>query len=194
MNRTFVVIALSGLLILAVCGSSGADSSGARAVSGDRCWEWFSWLVGAIGVIGTVGAAFLGVRATLKTLRHRQYETAAKMLQAVDQPRGPDYVTRTAAIAALAKLAMDYPEDYDEPVMRTFEAFLSFPPLYGVNAAKEGQVDYTSRDTVAIVQTIEKRSKKQRATYQVSLPPDRPFRVTAGGDVECNPNYKNRMA
>ncbi len=73
--------------------------------------------------------------------------------------------------------------------MRAFEAFLSFPPRYGKNAEKEGQVDYTSRDTVAVVQTINKRSRKQREAYPITLPPNRPFRVTENSDVERNPDY-----
>ena len=105
-----------------------------------------------------------------------------------------NYFTRTAAIASLAKLAKDYPKDYDEPVMRAFEALLSFPPRYGKKAEKEGQVDYTSRDTVAIMQTINNRPKKWRKAYSISLPPDRPFRVTNEGDVEPNPDYDEPMA
>ena len=176
---------------LTLLGCDGADSSGESAATDGGSWEWLSWLVGTIGAVGAVGAAFLGVRATLKTLRHSQYETAAKMIQTGHhQSGGWNYVTRTAAIATLAKLAKDYPKDYDEPVMRAFEAFLSFPPRYGRNAEKEGQVDYTSRDTVAIVQTINQRSRKQREAYSISLPPDRPFRVNGKGDVERNPDYE----
>ena len=74
--------------------------------------------------------------------------------------------------------------------MRAFEAFLSFPPRYGENAEKEGQVDYTSRETVAIVETINSRKACARDRYRVSLPPDRPFLVTDRGDVERNPGYK----
>ena len=180
---------LAATLMLSGC--DGAASSGESAATAGGSWEWLSWLVGIIGAVGAVGAAFLGVRATLKTLRHSQYETAAKMIWSGDHRSGGwNYVTRTAAIATLAKLAKDYPRDYDEPVMRAFEAFLSFPPRYGRNAEKEGQVDYTSRDTVAIVQTINKRARKQREAYPMTLPPDRPFRVTEQGDVECNPDYK----
>ncbi|MDE0343101.1 MAG: hypothetical protein OXK82_08035 [Deltaproteobacteria bacterium] len=171
---------------------------GARADShGGGGWEWLASLPGLIAALVGVAAlitAIFGVRATLKTLRHKQYETASNMLQAVDQERGPGYVSRTAAVAFLAQLASRYPKDYDEPVMRTFEAFLCFPPRYGKNARKEGQVDYTSRDTVAIVETINKRHPKQREAYRISLPPHRPFRVTEGGDVEPNPDYDDPYA
>lgn len=187
------ICTFAATLMLSGCG--GADSSGESGATGRGSWDWLSWLVGAIGAIGAVGAAFLGVKATLKTLRHSQYETAAKMIHSGDHRSGGwNYVTRTAAIATLAKLAKDYPDDYDEPVMRAFEAFLSFPPRYGRNAENEGQVDYTSRDTVAIVQTINKRVRKQREAYPISLPPGRPFRITAEGDVEPNPDYEEPKA
>ena len=182
------IYVLTATLVLSGC--DGADTGAGSTAVGGGSLEWLSWLVGIIGVIGAFGAAFLGVKATLKTLRHSQYETAAKMIQSGDHRSGGwNYVTRTAAMATLAKLAKDYPDDYDEPVMRAFEAFLSFPPRYGKNAGKEGQVDHTSRDTVAIVQTINKRSRKQKEAYPISLPPDRPFRVTAKGGVEPNPDY-----
>lgn len=184
---------LAATLMLSGC--DGADSSGENVATGGGSWEWFRWSVGTTVAIGAVVAAIFGVRATLKTLRHKQYETAANLIMSGDHRSGGwMYVTRTAAVAALAKLAKDYPKDYDEPVMRAFEAFLSFPPRYGRNATKEGQVDYTSRDTIAIVQTINQRSSKQRKAYPISLPPDRPFRVTAEGGVERNPDYEEPVA
>lgn len=195
--KAFLVPATLCMLAATVMlsGCDGADSIEETAATGGISWELFQWLVGTIVAIGTIVAAIFGVRATLKTLRHKQYETAANLILSGDQRSGGwKYVTRTAAVAALAKLAKDYPKDYDEPVMRAFEAFLSFPPRYGRNAAKEGQVDYTSRDTVAVVQTINRRARKQRQAYPISLPPDRPFRVTAAGDVEPNPDYTDPEA
>ena len=195
--KSFLLPATISILApaLTLSGCDGVDSSGENVTTGGGSWDWLSWLVGTFVAIGAVVAAFFGVRATLKTLRHSQYETAAKMIETGDYPSGGlNHVTRTAAIASLAKLAEDYPKDYDEPVMRAFKAFLSFPPRYGRNAEKEGQVDYTSRDTVAILQTINKRSRKQRGAYPISLPPDRPFRVTAEGGVERNPDYEEPVA
>ena len=155
------------------------------------CLELFAKLVLAFAAFGAVVTAWFNWNATLKTLRNKQYEMAAAQLIGAGKSGDLSYVTRTAAIAALAKLAKDHPADYDEPVMRTFEAFLSFPPRYGKNALKEGQVDYTSCDTVAIVQTINNRPKQRRHTYRINLPPDRPFRVTRNGGVEKNPQYND---
>ena len=90
---------------------------------------------GPIVAIATIVVAFISVRSTLKTLRHKQYETAANM---ISSEGGLRHFTRTAAIGSLAKLAKDYPKEYDEPVMRAFEAFLSFPPRYGRNARERG--------------------------------------------------------
>lgn len=165
--------------------------------SGDGGESWTAWpelaakLGLAVAALGAVATAWFNGNATLRTLWNKQYEVAASQLRGAGQSGGWSYVTRTAAIATLAKLAKDHPADYDEPVMRTFEAFLSFPPRYDRNAAKEGQVDYTSRDTEAVVQTINKRSQEQRCTYRIELPPDRPFRVTQDGGVEKNPEYED---
>ena len=101
-----------------------------------------------ITAVVAVGGVALTWKSAQRTLRHRQYETAAAQLNTMHEQRPLNYVVRTAAIATLAKLAKDHPKDFDEPVMRAFEAFLSFPPRYGENAEKQGQVDYTSRDTV----------------------------------------------
>ncbi len=165
---------------------------------GNPIWIELAWPIATvISALIAVRGAFLTWRSAEKTLRHKQYETAAAQLQDVNTPGSLNYVTRTAAIATLAKLAKDHPEDYDEPVMRAFEAFLSFPPRYGKNAKKENQVDYTSRDTVAITDAINGRPKGwwrgecwQKA-YAIGLPPDRPFRVTQDGKVECNPDYED---
>ena len=145
------------------------------------------WPITALIAVVGVYVTWISARTTLK---HRQFETAAAQLQGASESGGLNYLTRTAAIATLAKLARDHPKDYDELVMRVFEAFLSFPPCYGSNAAKEGQVDYTSRETVAIVDAIKRRTKRARDRYRLSLPPDRPFQVTPEGDVEPNPDYK----
>ena len=155
-----------------------------------------AWPIATVISTGiAVAGAVLTWRSAQKTLKHKQYETAAAQLRGVSTPGSWNYVTRTAAIATLAKLAKDHPNDYDEPVMRAFEAFLSFPPRYGQNAKKQGKVDYTSRDTVAITDTINERPKGwwtwrgwQKA-YAIDLPPCRPFRVTRDGKVEPNPDY-----
>ena len=163
---------------------------------GSSIWIELAWPIATVISAGiAVGGAFLTWKSAQKTLRHKQYETASAQLRSVSTAGHWNYVTRTAAIATLAKLAKDYPKDYDEPVMRAFEAFLSFPPRYGTNAVKEGQVDYTSRDTVAIVDAINDRPKgwcrwgTWVKAYAIKLPPRRPFRVTDHGGVERNPNY-----
>ena len=152
----------------------------------------------AFAAVISVASAYGAWRATIKTLKHRQFDTAAARLKSVGTPGNWSYVTRTAAIATLAKLAKDHPKDFDEPVMRAFEAFLSFPPRYGQHSENERQVDYTSRDTVAIVETINNRPKGWRRwwkywcwqeAYLISLPPNRPFRVTQDGKVEKNSDY-----
>lgn len=73
--------------------------------------------------------------------------------------------------------------------MRVFQTFLDFPPRYGENHEKQDQVDYTSCDTVAIVEAIEKRKGRTRCRYTIRLTEGRPFRVNAAGNAEPNPDY-----
>lgn len=103
--------------------------------------------------------------------------------------RGSSYIGRTAGAVTLADLALKNPDQYDERVMRVFQSFLDFPPRYGKNHDKEGQVDYTSIDTATIVEAISNRKDRERQKYMIRLTKGRPFRVNDTGDVERNPDY-----
>ena len=78
--------------------------------------------------------------------------------------------------------------------MRVFLSFLDFPPRYGKNHEMEGRVDYTSIDTVTIVETINKRKDRERQKYTIRLTEKRPFRVNDAGNVEKNPEYNDPAA
>jgi hypothetical protein len=96
--------------------------------------------------------------------------------------RGTSYVGRTAGAVTLADLALRNPDEYDERVMRVFQSFLDFPPRYGTHHEKEGQqVDYSSIDTITIVEAIEERKDRERRKYTVRLTEGRPFRVNDAG-------------
>ena len=131
--------------------------------------------------------AFRRFRVADKNRLEDQFIIGAKLLDYKAIPTA--YVGRTAGAVALADLALKEPDDYDERVMRVFQAFLDFPPRYGENHEHEGQVDYTSIDTVTIVETIAKRQKGARDRYPMRLTRRRPFRVNAEGNVEPNPEY-----
>ena len=108
--------------------------------------------------------------------------------------RNTSYIGRTAGAVTLADLAIKHPEEYDERVMRVFQSYLDFPPRYGENHEKEWQVDYTSIDTLTIVEAINRRKNKEKCNYRMRLTKDRPFRVTEKGEVERNPDYKDPAA
>ena len=117
-----------------------------------------------------------------------QFKTGAERLGAAS------YSLRTAGAVTLADLALSEPGEYDERVMRAFQAFLDFPPRYGENHEKQDQVDYTSIDSLTILEAIEKREKKARERYAIRLTEGRPYRVNNEGNVERNPNYDDPAA
>lgn len=120
-----------------------------------------------------------------RTRLEKQFVDGANLLD----HREVAYSGRTAGAVTLADLALNHPDEYDERVMRVFQPFLDFPPRYGKNHRKEGQVDYTSHDTVAIVDAINRRRDRERRRYRISLGEGRPFRVNPDGSVEQNPEY-----
>ena len=104
-------------------------------------------------------------------------------------PKNSAYTGRVAGAVTLADIAIKNPDEYDKRVMRVFEALLEFPSRYGANHEKEGQVDYSRRDTVTMLEAIEMRKEKERSKYTIRLNEGRPFRVHAEGNVEKNPGY-----
>ena len=110
------------------------------------------------------------------------------MLELQENP----YLTRVAGAARLADLAAEDPQHSDQRVMRVFEAFLAHPPQYGQNRQDERKgVDYTSRDTVTIVDAIKNRSRQCRDKYTLSLPPDGPFIIDSYGNAVRNPDWRD---
>ena len=144
--------------------------------------------VALLGIVVARDKSSLALRrygAANKTRMEEQFREGAALLD----HRDSRYSGRTAGAAILADLALESPVEYDERVMRVFQAFLDFPPRYGENHRKQGQVDYTSHDTVTILDAIGKRKPRERRNYKIRLAERRPFRVTAEGDVEQNPDY-----
>ena len=121
-----------------------------------------------------------------------QFVVGAELLDS--NVRRTSYVGRTAGAVTLADLALRNPDEYDERVMRVFQSFLDFPPRYGKNHEKEGQVDYTSIDTLTIVETINKRKDRERQKYTTRLTERRPFCVNDADNVERNPEYDDPAA
>ena len=58
----------------------------------------------------------------------------------------------------------------------------------------EGQVDYTSIDTITVIETINKRKDRERQKYMIHLTERHPFRVNDASNVERNPEYNDPAA
>ena len=159
------------------------------------CFSALELLVqAALPAIGAV-ALYIAHRRFKVADRNRledQFVVGAELLDS--QVRHTSYVGRTAGAVTLADLALNNPDEYDERVMRVFQSFLDFPPRYGKNHEKERQVDYTSIDTVTVVETIDRRKDRERKNYRVRLTEKRPFRVNDAGNVEPNPEYDDPAA
>ena len=150
----------------------------------------FSLLMG--GIIGLL-FAYWRCHTADENRKQEQYRIASELL---DMNKS-HYAERVAGAATLSDLVNSDPKQYGIRVMKTFEAFLEFPPSFGgeipgqEGAHLEGQVDYKSRDTEEIVNTINTRTPKQRKRYRIVLRHFAPFAVTEKGDVEPNPKHKD---
>lgn len=131
--------------------------------------------------------------------RQEQYRIASELLDM----KKSHYAARVAGAATLTDLLKEDPDQYDVRIMKTFEAFLEFPPQFGGSVPgtngihPTGTVDYMSRDTEEVVRTISTRTKRQRKRYRIALRHFAPFTVTEDGNVTPNfqhADYKTWMA
>lgn len=132
--------------------------------------------------------AFFGLLAAIwrcctadRNLEHLQFRSGSKMLDFDNH-----YSSRVAGAIILATLLRDAPK-YDERITRVFEAFLDFPPHYGKNTGREKEIDFTSRETVVLVNALNKRPRKQRNKNCLTFRTGGPFIVRGDGGVEKNP-------
>lgn len=144
-------------------------------------------LVGA--AIGLGLALWRGLVANRNRLEDQFLRGAALM-----DEKNNGHTGRVAGTVTLADIALSHPGKYDKRVMRVFEGVLEFPSRYGRNHKKEHQVDYTSRDTVTMLEAISQRSSEARRRYTIRLNEDRPFRVDHKGNVVRNYDYDDPMA
>ena len=143
----------------------------------------FAVIVG--GILGIV-FAYWRCRTADDNLNHERFRVGSEMLK-MDGP----YAARVEGAAILSGLAKKDPSRYDVTVMKTFEAYLAFPPAYGsdIGAHKEGEVDFMSSDIVEVVRTINARIPRQRRRYKLDLPGFAPFLVLEDGKVGANPDH-----
>lgn len=75
---------------------------------------------------------------------------------------------RRGAVAILSQLANNHPREFYIDVLASFAAFLAFPPRFAVGHRKQGEVDTTSDDTVAVVDFITGRTDEQKMLEQAA--------------------------
>ena len=156
-----------------------------------------TWVTLLMSVIDTLAMPIIGALALLiarqrfKTADRNRLEDQFLRGAALMDPKNNAYTGRVAGAVTLADIAIKNPDEYDKRVMRVFETLLEFPARYGSNHEKEGQVDYTSRDTVTMLEAIEMRGEEEKRKYTIRLNEGRPFRVNAERNVEKNPEYND---
>ena len=105
----------------------------------------------------------------------------------------PDrYGARVAGASILADILNDGSSKYDDAILRTFEAYLFSPSVFGGNVAghKKNDTDYESRDTYLVVSALRGYAKKQGSLPLLPLPPGLRFTITAN-TVEPNKGHEH---
>ena len=147
-------------------------------------------------IVGGVAALIFAARRIQiaeKNLRQEHFKIAGELLG----PKDHGYASRVAGAVMMAKIARDDPDNYEQAVMRAFEAFLEHPPRYAkirvnqIGVALENQekmIDYESRDTMAIIEAIRERTPEQRRVYpKFTLSAEAPFVLWEDGKhIMCN--------
>ena len=162
--------------------------------------EWTDYLevaYQAFIIVGGIAAFFLAlkrIKIAEKNLRQEHFKIAGELLASKDH----GYASRVAGVVMMAKIARKDPSNYERPVMRAFEAFLTYPPKYSDIYLNEGgtkqerMIDYESRDTVTIIEAIRERTRKQRSLYNFVLPIEAPFILLDKKHIignSANPSY-----
>ena len=147
--------------------------------------EFYEYMIIIGGLVGII-FAYWRCKTADENFKQDRYRIGSELLDM----HGP-YAARVAGAATLAALAKKDPSQYDARVMKAFEAYLAFPPVYGgqIGGHQKGKVDYKSRDTEEVVRAINARTRRQRKRYRVVLPQFSPFIVTRNGDVKGNPKH-----
>ena len=151
----------------------------------------------ALTIVGISGLFFAYWRCYTadENRKQEQYRIASELLGMKDRP----FAASVAGAATLADLMRDDPVQYEDRVMRMFEAFLEFPPVFGgelqgmEDKHLRGHVDYRSRDTVVIVEAMNARARESRLQKRAELRSSAPFRVTGCGLIAANPKHEDHL-
>lgn len=146
--------------------------------------------VGLIG--GLIGLCFAGWRCLIayKNLQREKCQMGLELLS-LHQER---YTARVAGAAILADILNSKTIEYDEAILRTFEAYLASPSVFSKSVAghMSGDTDYESRETVLVVNALRqyRYRKGLGALHMLSLPPKLAFTIT-GDTVKPNEEHEH---
>ncbi len=150
--------------------------------------------LGIAGLVGLVLAGWRCVTADRNLLRER-WQMGMELLR-----RSPDhYAARVAGAAVLSDILCNTrSKRYDEAILRSFEAYLFSPSVFGGCFGKhqKNEVDYESRDTYVVVTALRRYKRKNGSLPLLPLPPGSVFTIKPDAvepDTD-HPGYKRWMA
>ena len=151
------------------------------------------WARNGLLFVAGVVAALIGAwrcRIADRSLRQERYRLGAEMLDL----RESSYVARVAGAASLAALARTDPSNYEELVVKTFGAFIAYPPAFR-DEDEDGvrYTDYGSQDTVVIVSFLNARTMRQRKRVPIQLPKTCPLEVNDRLGISANRVHSHYM-
>ena len=144
-----------------------------------------------LGVVGgLIGLCFARWRCLTadKKLLQEQCQMGMELLSLSPER----YTARVAGAAILAAILNSSNTEYDNNILRAFEAFLFSPPGFGMNLEdhKKHETDYESRDTYIVVNALRQYAQKQGAQPLLPLPPGLVFKLTRN-TVEPNKSHEH---
>lgn len=145
------------------------------------------WLL----IIGAaIGLCLAGRRCRTadRNMITERYRVGSELLQREGRS---NYAARISGASVLSKVLADTQyDDFDEPILRAFEAHLRSPPVFaGSRGALADITDYESRDTFLVVRALREYCRRpQDKRPLLPIPRHVPFRTTEDW-VEPNPDH-----
>ena len=150
-------------------------------------WCWITGNSEAIHIailfVGLLGGGYGLYLATLRSriadrnLLREQYQMGMELLSY----RPDRYVSRVAGASILSDILLDSNSyEYDQSILRAFEAYLLVPSVFrrDLGNHNSGDTDYESRETYLVVNALHQYAGKQNVLPMRPLPPECAFTIT----------------
>jgi len=139
-------------------------------------------------IIGGIGLIFAGWRCRTadRNLLKERCQIGMDLLSRSPQ----NYAGRVAGAAILSDILSDKSREYDEAILRVFEATLFSPSVFGGDFGdhRKNDVDYESRETYIIVCALQKYKQKKGSLDLLELPTGSVFKITSN-DIQPNKDH-----